>query len=222
MRATVLFVVGLAGCLCGPGPTAECPSGPCGGGSTGGGLVVMGGGSSGGGDAGVPIELSLAFGELCNPALYDEILTTCRVSVFNPYSAARCISARSADGGTLTRAEQTALIGQGEPEACSLFGAARLRCTSSSLSDCAAARRDGGLSSEVFLRAQRSCDLVLGNRFDDACSSACTTAYDGCTSGCGRIVAEPCASCFMACGREYARCVRPCLVLPDAGYPDAG
>lgn len=84
------------------------------------------------------------------------------------------------------------------------------------------ARADGGLADAVILGAFDTCNQRLGRRYDVTCESNCSTAATTCRNACERTAAQACATCTFACGRQYVQCVRPCLVLPDAGYPDAG
>lgn len=206
------------------------------GGSTAGGMTAGGssggataggsaGGASAGGstaDGGPPLDPSLLFGELCDPSLLQGLLTSCRVEPQNPFSATRCLGARWADGGMLTRQEQTEVINQGSVEACSIFGARRLRCVAPGYPACVAERADGGFGTNAITAAIAFCDDLLGTRFDATCQAGCDGAKTTCAMACDRTVAETCAPCHFGCGREYARCARACLVLPDAGYPDAG
>lgn len=203
-----------------------------GGGATAGGVSAGGsaaggstaGGSAGGAasDAGRPFDPTLTLGELCDPALADSLVTSCRVEAANPFSGSRCIGGRWPDGGTLSSAEQLTLIRQGEVEACSQLGAAVLRCVAPTFPACVMARADGGVADAVIQGAFDTCNQRLGRRFDTTCEAACQTAATTCRNACERTAAQACGACTFGCGRQYVQCVRPCLVLPDAGYPDAG
>jgi hypothetical protein len=214
LRAAVTLLVLLLGC--GSHSTVDGGLTGGGGGTTGGGSGATGGGGGGETDAG------LLFGELCDPTLLQGLITSCRVEPVNPFSGTRCISARNADGGALTSAEQLTLIRQGEVEACSMFGAGLLRCVAPVFTTCEAIRADGGFADNAVVAALDDCNSRLGLRFQPSCSGACGNANDACLRACSQPVAETCAACAFDCGRQYAACLRPCLVLPDAGYPDGG
>lgn len=184
-----------------------------------GGSAMAGGGVS---DAGRPYDATLLFGPLCDPALEQAFITACRMEPANPFSASRCISIRFPDGGTLARDEVTRLLNQGTVEACSLFGAERLRCLSAVFPACEAARDAGQSTLGVVSQQLDACTAALGQRFDQTCSDACDQASTTCLMACPRTGAQVCSDCAATCGRQFAACARPCLVLPDAGYPDAG
>ncbi|MBL9037294.1 MAG: hypothetical protein JNG84_02155, partial [Archangium sp.] len=136
----------------------------------------------------------------------------------------RCMSLQAADGGAVSSSERLRYQRLGEPEACSVLGAEKLRCLSTHFSACAAAFADGGaLAAEaVALSGLASCTNLLGDRFDTTCSDFCFSTRDLCSRACPRTDIEACSACAFECGRAYIGCARGCLVLPDGGYPDAG
>lgn len=202
-------------------------SGALGGGAAGGSSQDSGvdaGEADAGVDAGVDAGTDSRFliGERCDPALLTGLITSCRVEPLNPFQASRCLSIRLPDGGAQPPEEVRRILEQGSDEACSAFGAARLRCVAPQFPACVTARADGGLADRVIQSAIDACDRQLGTRFDQPCLDTCADANTRCTRGCDTSTLETCTACAHGCGREYIGCARRCLLLPDAGYTDAG
>lgn len=210
------------------GATSGGSAGGASGGATSGGSAggASGGGATSGGSAagGSAVDLSVTLGELCDPTLAQNFLVNCRMEPLNAFSASRCLTGRWADGGMLTVADGRTLLEQGVAEACSQFGARRLRCIAPVIPLCPGVRADGGaIAGERLVQdAITACDAQLGSRFGIACLQACENALTTCQTACNRTVVDVCAPCSWTCGAEFTRCVRPCLLLPDAGFPDAG
>ncbi|MBL8919252.1 MAG: hypothetical protein JNJ54_10355 [Myxococcaceae bacterium] len=202
------------------GGAGGAPGGSAGG--SGGGAAMAGGGAGGALDAGRQYDPGSLFGPLCDPALERAFIDACRMEPANPFGASRCASIRFPDGGVLSREEVFRLVDQGTVEACSLFGAERMRCLAAVFPACAAARDAGQSTLQLVVQQLDACTAALGSRFAQGCYDACDQASSACLMACPRTDAQSCSDCAAGCGRTFATCARPCLVLPDAGYPDAG
>lgn len=182
-------------------------------------------GLDGGGDAGAEVDAGDTrhlIGERCDLGLEEALVTSCRVEPFNPFQSRACLAIRLEDGGVLPQAALAAYLELGRAESCAFFGAAQLRCVASSFPACVAARADGGTADRVLQAALDTCSSGLGRRFEDACIDSCTALATRCGHACDVSSLEVCADCSAGCGREFIGCARRCLLLPDAGYPDAG